>query len=421
MTGQFPRPRLEPAPSTAPLPDVCREAMTGAQWDGIPTLREAAFLAGSVVGIGLIVPFAAQLAHAAVVVLAFLLSELRLRRRYRVVAVLALMAAYIYVERTLPRPEATYILWSGRALRAFLVLRCIDYVLAKPRKHLSAVRRHRVLQYALYVTYLPAVFSGPVVTFNEFYRSYYPGSAFHRRPLPYNCAKVVWGGLKFYMLAPFLARGEGFLYGLSVGTGPDIGLQAPGLFMWLHILAALLHLYVMFSGFTDMAIGVSRLLGFQLYENFNYPLLASTPLHYWKTWHVSAYHWLMTHVFYPTWNHRQVTLKILTAFMASALWHFSVSTRPGWDAAVHLTCSAILFGGAVAIIARFSPGGFSATLPVKGHGGKLWQRIAANAGTIVFIALIHQIFRAGLAGKPIGETLEMLHTLFIELFTVSIG
>jgi len=421
MTGLFPRPRLDPAPSTAPLPDVCREAITGPQWDGIPTLREATFFVGGLVGIGIIVPFAAQLVHAVVVVLAFLLSELDLRRRYRVITVLALMAGYLAVERTLPRPEAIYILWSGRALRAFLVLRCIDYVLARPRKQLSAKRWHRIFQYALYVTYLPAVFSGPVVTFNEFYRSYYPGSAFHRRPLPYNSAKVVWGGFKFYVLAPFLVRGEGFLYGLSVGTGPDLGLQAPGLFMWLYILAALLHLYIMFSGFTDMAIGLSRLLGFQLYENFNYPLLASTPLHYWKTWHVSAYHWLMTHVFYPTWNHRQVTLKILSAFMASSLWHFSISMRPGWDSAVHLTCSAILYGGTVAIIARFSQGGFCATLPVKSHSGKLLQRVMANAGTIVFIAVIHQIFRAGLAGKPIGETLKMFHTLFIELFTVSIG
>jgi len=166
------------------------------------------------------------------------------------------------------------------------------------------------------------------------------------------------------------------------------------------------------SGFSDMAVGVSRLLGFQLYDNFDRPLLATSPLRFWQGWHVSAYRWLMTHVFYPSWEHRQVLLKIQTTFLASVAWHFSIAQRHDADAAVQLLCAGALYGFGVWAVAAVGRRRAAGTAPMeRGPASRLLRRIAATAATFVFISFVHLVFRAGLSGRPLHSTWSDLTVL----------
>ena len=191
--------------------------------------------------------------------------------------VLALVVGFLALERILPRPTVPFVLFFGRAIRAFFVLRAIDFVLSQPRRELSARPAHRVFQFLLFVSFLPCLFAGPVVMFNDFYRAYLPGSFANRSALLRNGLNILWGALKFYALGPVAQRTVDSLHSWAYEGGgpPGIG---PRALMWGFLLLQLVDAFVRYSGFTDMAIGVSRLLGFQLYDNFPYPLLATSPL-----------------------------------------------------------------------------------------------------------------------------------------------
>ena len=223
-----------------------------------------------------------------------------------------------------------FVLFFGRAIRAFFLLRAIDFVLTRPRRELSARPAHRVFQFLLFVSFLPCLFAGPVILFNDFYRAYLPGSFAARSALLRNALKILWGASKFYALGPVLHRAVENLHQWAYEGGGPAGI-GPRSLIWGFLLLQIVDTFIRYSGFTDMAIGASRLLGFQIYENFWYPLLATNPLQFWKTWNISAYRWLMTHVFYPFWDHSQVLLKIQTTFVASALWHFSIAPRRDFD------------------------------------------------------------------------------------------
>jgi hypothetical protein len=374
----------------------------GAAWDGVPRARELVFLAVSLGGLLWALPPVTWALYALTLALVYAVGVSGLRRGLRLALVLALLVAFLALERALPRPDVPFVLWSGRTIRAFFLLRAIDFVLSRPRRELSAAPAHRLFQFLLFVTFLPCVFAGPVVLFNDFYRSYRPGPLAVRSALLANAGKIAWGALKFYALGPVLQRSVESLHLWAYDGGGPSGM-GPRSLMWGFLFLQLADTFVRFSGFTDMAIGVSRLLGFQLYENFTSPLLAGSPLRFWQSWHISAYRWLMTHVFYPSWGHTRIFLKVQTTFLASVAWHFSIAQRPGLDAAAQLLGAGALYGVGVWAAAAAGRRGL---LPPGGGSrlARLARRVAATAATLVFVSFVHLVFRAGLSGRPLHST-----------------
>jgi alginate O-acetyltransferase complex protein AlgI len=94
---------------------------------------------------------------------------------------------------------------------------------------------------------------------------------------------------------------------------------------WLVIISYALQLYFDFSGYTDMAIGVGRMLGFRFIENFNFPYLSKNIGDFWRRWHISLSTWFRDYVFYPLerrrlkWFGQQVN--VLIVFALTGLWH----------------------------------------------------------------------------------------------------
>ncbi len=380
-------------------------------WDGVPGTREWAFLAASVAGLLYVLPARSWPVYALTLALVYAISMVNQPRSVRLGLVLAVLAGFLFFERQLPRPNVAFVMWTGRAIRAFFLLRAIDFALSKPRRELSPVPGHRIVQFLLYMTFLPCVFAGPVALFNDFYRAYLPATFVDPRSLVRHLTKIGWGAVKFLAIAPYTSDAVRTLHAWGHDGGATSGLD-PRLAMWGFAMLQIVDVFIRFSGFTDMMIGLSRIMGFQLDENFHFPLLARTPMQFWKTWHISAYRWLMTHVFYPSWGHSQILLKIQTTFLVSALWHLSISARPSVQAALQLVGAGALYAAGVWLVATIANrrGGASATprsrLQLQAlHGAQI-------AGTFLFISCVHLLFRAGLSGRPISETWSDFVVLF---------
>ena len=94
---------------------------------------------------------------------------------------------------------------------------------------------------------------------------------------------------------------------------------------WLVIVAFSLQLYFDFSGYTDMAIGIGRMMGFRFIENFNFPYLSKSIGEFWRRWHISLSNWFRDLIFYPL-ERRRIKwigqpVNILIVFVLTGLWH----------------------------------------------------------------------------------------------------
>lgn len=105
------------------------------------------------------------------------------------------------------------------------------------------------------------------------------------------------------------------------------------LFYWLYAVAYALHVYFDFSGYSDMAIGLGRMFGFDFMENFNYPFISSSAAEFWRRWHISLGSWFRDYVYIPMggnkvskprWFFNILTVWFLTGFWHGAAWTFIV-------------------------------------------------------------------------------------------------
>ena len=110
----------------------------GKAWDGVPGPREWVFLAASLAVLLWVLPPVSWPLYALTLAAVYAVGVSRLGRRPRVLLVLALLLGFLAVERVLPRPSVPFVLWSGRAIRTFFILRAIDFVLTRPRRSATA-------------------------------------------------------------------------------------------------------------------------------------------------------------------------------------------------------------------------------------------------------------------------------------------
>ena len=94
---------------------------------------------------------------------------------------------------------------------------------------------------------------------------------------------------------------------------------------WLGIIAYTFQIYFDFSGYSDMAIGLGRMLGFKFLENFNFPYISRSIREFWRRWHISLSTWFRDYVYIPLGGSRRspsrVYLNLLIVFLVTGLWH----------------------------------------------------------------------------------------------------
>ena len=128
-----------------------------------------------------------------------------------------------------------------------------------------------------------------------------------------------------------LANNIGLLWDIYKST-PASGLTTLG--AWLGIIAFSMQIYFDFSGYSDMAIGLGRMLGFEFLENFNYPYISKSVTEFWRRWHISLGTWFRDYVYIPLGGNRRGTarqlLNILIVWALTGFWHGASWNFLGW-------------------------------------------------------------------------------------------
>lgn len=197
---------------------------------------------------------------------------------------------------------------------SFFTFQTISYSVDIYRGHIQPVKSP--LDFGFYVSFFPQLVAGPIVRASEFIPQLYKDYSLDRRTFGLALFWILNGLLKKVLLADYLA--VNFV---------DRVFDNPSLYSGFENMMALfgysLQVYADFSGYTDIAIGVALLLGFQLPVNFNSPYKASSVGEFWKRWHISLSTWLQDYLYIPIGGNRGGSAfsygAIVTIMMASAI------------------------------------------------------------------------------------------------------
>jgi alginate O-acetyltransferase complex protein AlgI len=106
------------------------------------------------------------------------------------------------------------------------------------------------------------------------------------------------------------------------------------LFYWIYALSYLFHIYFDFSGYSDMAIGLGKIFGFDFLENFNYPYISSSITDFWRRWHMSLGSWFRDYLYFPLGGNRvskpRFFFNLFVVWMATGFWHGAAWTFIFW-------------------------------------------------------------------------------------------
>ncbi len=173
-----------------------------------------------------------------------------------------------------------------------------------------------IITFGTYVTLFPQLIAGPIVRYKDL------GDQLNARK--YSVEKFTSGVQRFVIglsKKVLLANNLGRLWDVMQTSGD--GLTAAG--AWMGILAFGLQLYFDFSGYSDMAIGLGKMLGFEFPENFNYPYLSRSVSEFWRRWHISLGTWFRDYLYIPLGGNRvrkgRLVLNLLILWAATGLWH----------------------------------------------------------------------------------------------------
>jgi alginate O-acetyltransferase complex protein AlgI len=278
---------------------------------------------------------------------------------------------------------------------SFYTFKTMSYTIDVYRRHIPPCRSW--WKYAMFVTYFPELVAGPIVRASVFLpqmtRSLRPSW-----PRAYvGLQLVALGFSKKLLIADRLAKFVDPIFAhpalYSSGT------------VWSAVIAYSLQIYCDFSGYSDIAIGISRIIGFDLPENFNMPYSATSITEFWRRWHITLSQWLRDYLYIPLGGNRKGKIRtyvnLTITMLLGGLWHGANWTFVAWGA---------LHGLALAAHKLWMDSGEKRTWKVPGAFG--W------ALTYVYVCFCWVLFRAAdfhsamvMMGKMVG-----IHSAGVQYF-----
>ena len=182
----------------------------------------------------------------------------------------------------------------------------------------------RVINLATYITMFPQLIAGPIVRYTDIANEL---------------------GERTHSLDKFAEGARRFIIGLSkkvlvaniLGELCDTFKASEDkavLYYWLYAVAFAVHVYFDFSGYSDMAIGLGKIFGFNFCENFNYPFISKSATEFWRRWHMSLGSWFRDYVYIPMGGNRvskpRWFFNIFTVWMLTGFWHGAAWTFIIW-------------------------------------------------------------------------------------------
>jgi len=190
----------------------------------------------------------------------------------------------------------------------------------KSEKHLGI--------FALYVSFFPQLVAGPIERSTRLLPQFFENRGFNYQNASNGLKIMLWGFFKKIVIADQLAMYVNEVFN-NVGSYKGVSLILATYFFAFQI-------YCDFSGYSDIAIGSARVMGFRLMKNFNRPYFATSVSDFWKRWHISLSSWFKDYLYIPLGGSRvkkeQHYFNLLTVFLLSGLWHGANWTFIIWGA-----------------------------------------------------------------------------------------
>ncbi|MBE5844854.1 MAG: MBOAT family protein [Butyrivibrio sp.] len=207
---------------------------------------------------------------------------------------------------------------------SFFMFMAISYCIDVYRGKISSEKN--ILQYALFVSFFPNVTSGPIERAGNMLPQFKEPKDFDYDRVVDGLLQMLWG----YFMKLVIADRAGVLVNAIfsdpkayAGTATFVAASLYGF-----------EIYCDFGGYSNIAIGCARVLGYDLMKNFNSPFLAGSIAGYWRNWHISLSSWFKDYLYIPLGGNRKGTLRkylnIIIVFIVSGLWHGAGITFAIW-------------------------------------------------------------------------------------------
>jgi alginate O-acetyltransferase complex protein AlgI len=262
----------------------------------------------------------------------------RIRRAYLVASVvgnLSLLGFFKYYNFFLDSLDAllTPAGLSVRALHLDIVLPVgisfytfqeMSYTIDVYRREMPAIRSFR--DFALFVAFFPHMVAGPIMRASKLLVQFMGPRTITRDGVITGCWLILWGLWKKVVIADNMATIADDVFAASASVS--------WVTAYLGVVAFAFQIYADFSAYSDIARGVSRLLGIELMQNFDLPYFATSPSDFWRRWHISLSTWLRDYLYIPLGGNRgsrlQTYRNLMLTMLLGGIWHGAAWNYAWW-------------------------------------------------------------------------------------------
>lgn len=248
---------------------------------------------------------------------------------------------------------------------SFYTFQAMSYIIDLYRGKYRAQRNF--LSLALYISFFPQLIAGPIVRYSDI------NQQLNWREITTNktmqgIRRFIYGLAKKVLLANTLAEGADYIFELPIS-------ELTGVMAWAGALLYTLQIYYDFSGYSDMAIGLGKMFGFDFLENFNYPYLSKTISEFWRRWHISLGTWFKEYLYIPLGGNQKglarTLINLLIVFAVTGIWHGASWNFLAWG----------IYYGFIIVVERIGIGSWMSARKVIGH---IYSLLVIVIGWVIF-------------------------------------
>lgn len=294
----------------------------------------------------------------------------------------------IIIQKNLPDP--------GIALPigiSFFTFQALSYTIDVYRGVCAAQKN--IGKLALYISLFPQLIAGPIVRYADIDRQI-DHRTLSLEKTAQGIRRFTYGLGKKVLIANVLGECVDYIHGEKL-------IYIGCLTAWVSSVAYMLQLYYDFSGYSDMAIGLGKMFGFELKENFNYPFTSLSISEFWRRWHISLGSWFREYVYIPLGGNRKGNIRtyinLFIVFALTGIWHGASFTFPFWG----------IYHGCFCIVERMGLGRWLSKHKIP---ALLYSFLAVDIGFV--------FFRASNFGVSTGLILRMFLPMTQQIVPASV-